>query len=51
MRDEREWCCACEKLVRVNYRGAAYDDIPTCAECDSEELEPHAPEDDCDAAA
>lgn len=51
MVDEREWCCACEKMVRVDYHGVAFDDIPTCMECDSDELEPHPPEDDCDAAA
>jgi hypothetical protein len=42
---EREYCCACERMVRVEYNVNG-DDMPTCAACGSDELEPREPETD-----
>lgn len=49
--DDFAYCAACEKRVLVNWRGVAFDDIPTCTECDSDELDWEYSEDAEDATA
>ena len=40
---EREYCCACERMVRVEYNVNG-DDMPTCAACGCPDLELESPE-------
>ena len=47
---EREYCCACERMVRVAFNEYG-DDMPTCYDCGSDELEPREPETETDDAA
>jgi hypothetical protein len=49
--DDFAYCCACQARVLVNHRGVAFDDMPTCNECDSDELDFEYSEDAEDATA